>query len=59
MRSIGVSDAHAMERGGWRHDQTYKNTYSYVFESTSESEDQLIDGYFISKITNEITNGKS
>ena len=59
MRSIGISDAHAMERGGWLQENTYKNTYSYVFESNSEREDDLIDGYFESKITNEITNGKT
>lgn len=50
MRSLGISDAHAMERGGWNHDQTYKATYSYVFESTATSEDKTIDDFFQSKV---------
>lgn len=60
MRSLGISDAHAMERGGWSDEHTYKMTYSYVFESTSEREDRIVDDFFSeranAKITNEITN---
>lgn len=51
MRSLGISDAHAMERGGWNHDQTYKKTYSYVFESTAKDEDDQIDEWFLGQLT--------
>lgn len=46
MRHLGVSDAHAMERGGWSNESTYKKTYSYVFESAALTEDRVIDQFF-------------
>ncbi|MBQ6358918.1 MAG: site-specific integrase [Clostridia bacterium] len=49
MNDLGVSDAHAMERGGWSEERTYKATYSYVFESTAKEEDALVDEFFASK----------
>lgn len=49
MRQLGVSDAHAMERGGWTEERTYKATYSYVFESTSEREDKMVNDFFEKK----------
>lgn len=49
MRYLGVSDAHAMERGGWTEERTYKSIYSYVFESAAKKEDELIDGFFTPK----------
>lgn len=48
MRSLGVDDAHAMARGGWSSEATYKRTYSYVFDSAAESGDELIDDFFSS-----------
>lgn len=45
MRSLGVDDAHAMARGGWSSEATYKKTYSYVFDSRADAGDRLIDDY--------------
>ena len=53
MRSLGISDAHAMERGGWNDDRTYKATYSYVFESTAEKEDNIVNEFFSQLAQNE------
>lgn len=52
MKSIGVDDAHAMERGGWKTEQTYKQTYSYVFEQEAQSADKAIDNFFQNLHTN-------
>lgn len=52
MRYLGVSDAYAMERGGWTEERTYKNIYSYVFDSTANKEGQIIDDFFDSKAQN-------
>lgn len=46
MKSLGVDDAHAMARGGWSSEATYKKTYSYVFDSAALSGDAAIDDYF-------------
>ena len=50
-----------MARGGWTEERTYKQIYSYVFESTAKNEDKQIDEFFAGKlkITNEITNENS
>ena len=50
MRHLGISDAHAMERGGWSEEATYKNIYSYVFDSTAKNEDARIDAFFTGKL---------
>ena len=49
MRHIGVSDAYAMERGGWTEEKTYKGIYSYVFGSSAKEEMEMIDNFFASK----------
>ena len=49
MRHLGISDAHAMERGGWSEEATYKKTYSYVFDSTATKEDARINDYMESQ----------
>lgn len=49
MRELGVSDAHAMARGGWSEERTYKATYSYVFESTAQREDDMVNEFFEAK----------
>ena len=46
MRSLGVSTQHAMARGGWTEEKTYKGLYSYAFESVATAEDEMIDGFF-------------
>lgn len=46
MKSLGVDDGHAMERGGWANEATYKKTYSYVFDQAAEDGDQKINDYF-------------
>lgn len=50
MRHIGISDDHAMERGGWTEERTYKKIYSYVFASTAREEDKQVDDFFQSKV---------
>lgn len=49
MRYVGVSDAHAMARGGWTEERTYKGLYSYVFEAAGKSEDDLVNEFFQAK----------
>lgn len=51
MRHLGISDDHAMQRGGWTEERTYKNIYSYVFSSTAKQEDKQIDDFFSGKLT--------
>ncbi len=46
MKTLGVDDAHAMERGGWSSESTYKKTYAYVFEQEAKAADKKIDAYF-------------
>lgn len=46
MKSLGVDDAHAMARGGWKTEATYKQTYSYVFDGRAKSADDEINGFF-------------
>lgn len=47
MRSLGISDAHAMNRGGWTEERTYKQVYSYVFDEAEDEEDRAIDEFFL------------
>lgn len=64
MKTIGIDDRHAMERGGWSCESTYRKTYSYVFESKKLEADTAINSFFDSqvsgqnKITDEITDEK-
>ena len=46
MKTIGIDDRHAMERGGWSCESTYRKTYSYVFESKKVEADTAINSYF-------------
>lgn len=46
MKSLGVDDAHAMARGGWKTEATYKQTYSYVFDKQAKSADDEINSFF-------------
>lgn len=46
MKYLGVDDAHAMDRCGWKTEATYKQTYSYVFDSRAKSADDEINGFF-------------
>lgn len=52
MKSLGVDDAHAMQRGGWSSESTYKQTYSYVFDQTASDDDRAIDEFFENLHTN-------
>ena len=58
MKTLGVDDRHAMERGGWACESTYRQTYSYVFESQKSAADTAINSFFSAKITDEITDKK-
>lgn len=46
MKSLGVDDAHAMERGGWKDETTYKKTYSYIFDQAAQDADDAINQHF-------------
>ncbi len=46
MKLLGVDDRHAMARGRWSSERTYKQTYSYVFSQAEEADDAMIDDYF-------------
>lgn len=46
MKSLGIDDAHAMARGGWKQESTYKQTYSYVFDSKATEADAKINDFF-------------
>ena len=52
MRSLGISTQHAMNRGGWTEERTYKGLYSYVFDSIATEEDRKIDAFFDDKRVN-------
>lgn len=57
MMHLGVSDAHAMSRGGWTNERTYKDTYSYVFQTAAGADDAKINGFFNS-VSHEFSHGK-
>ena len=45
MKSLGVNDLHAMERGGWSSLKTYQDTYSYVFDQEAQKDNKKINNY--------------
>lgn len=50
MKTLGIDDRHAMERGGWSCESTYRKTYSYVFDSAAQQADAEINGFFREKL---------
>ena len=50
MRSLNISTQHAMNRGGWAEERTYKGLYSYVFDSVATEEDKKIDDFFSGQV---------
>lgn len=46
MRFLQIPDNHAMARGGWSDEKTYKDRYSYVFTSVAQDSDLKIDRFF-------------
>lgn len=59
MKTLGIDDRHAMARGGWSCESTYRKTYSYVFASKATEADTKINDYFSSlQITDEITDAE-
>ena len=58
MKSLGIDDRIAMERGGWSCESTYRKTYSYVFDSAKTTANNAINDYFSAQITDEITDAK-
>ena len=46
MKTIGVSDSIAMERGGWTNLKTYQNTYSYIFDKEEKKANRKINNFF-------------
>ena len=58
MKSLGIDDRIAMERGGWSCESTYRKTYSYVFDSAKTTANTTINDYFSARITDEITDAK-
>lgn len=53
MKTLDIDDRHAMARGGWSCESTYKKTYSYVFESKAVEADTRINSFFADKIADE------
>ena len=52
MQNLGVSTQHAMKRNGWSEERTYKNLYSYAFDSVADRDDEMIDAFYEDKIKN-------
>lgn len=50
MAMLGIADKVAMQRGGWSSDQTMKNIYQHVMESTRQQADNQIDDFFYNLI---------
>lgn len=53
MLSLGITDKHAMERGGWSTDYTMKNIYQHLFAADKQSADDTINKFFEDKIAHE------
>lgn len=51
MKTLGIDDRYAMERGGWSCESTYRKTYSYVFDSKKVEANTAINDFFTDKIT--------
>lgn len=54
MLSLGITDKHAMARGGWSTDYTMKNVYQHLFNEDKKNADDSIDKFFEDKIATEI-----
>ena len=50
MKTLGIDDRFAMERGGWTCESTYRKTYSYVFDSKKTEANASINNFFSGKI---------
>ena len=46
MHLLGIPDKYAMERGGWKTDQTMKAVYQNVFSDERKAADRKVDAYF-------------
>lgn len=55
MKTLGVDDRIAMERGGWSCESTYRKTYSYIFDQKKVDANTAINNFFAQEITHEIT----
>lgn len=53
MKTLGIDDRYAMERGGWSCESTYRKTYSYVFDSKKAAANSAINDFFTHEITHE------
>lgn len=51
MKTLGIDDRFAMERGGWSCESTYRKTYSYVFDSKKAEANASINDFFADAIT--------
>lgn len=59
MKTLGIDDRHAMERGGWSCESTYRKTYSYVFDSAAQQADTAINGFFSEKLPTKLPTEKN
>lgn len=55
MKTLGVDDRIAMERGGWSCESTYRKTYSYIFDQKKVDANTAINNFFAQEITHGIT----
>lgn len=53
MKTLGIDDRFAMERGGWTCESTYRKTYSYVFDSKKTEANTAINNFFAEQIAPE------
>lgn len=58
MKTLGIDDRHAMERGGWSCESTYRKTYSYVFDSAAQQADTAINNFFDQKLPTKLPTKK-
>ena len=59
MKTLGIDDRHAIERGGWSCESTYRKTYSYVFDSAAQQADTAINGFFSEKLPTKLPTKKN
>lgn len=56
MAMLGIPEKEALERGGWKTDNIYKQVYTHTFTASRIAADKKIDEYFENIIANENAN---
>lgn len=58
MKSLGIADDVAMQRGGWTSENTYRQTYSYVFDQRSADAAKAMNNFFKNELSTENVHGQ-